>query len=214
MTQNNEEKYRITAEAFNRQAQVYQDYFMDVDLYNDTYDLFCDAIKKENPKILEAGCGPGNITRYLLSKRRDFRILGTDVAPNMVRLAEINNPGAQFKVMDARNIGELSEKYDGIVCGFCMPYLSKEDCAELIKDCHSLLNDGGVLYFSVIEDNYDKSEYETSSQGEKFFQYYHEEGYLKKYLNENKFTLLALERKQLIRPNRSVSKNLIFIAKK
>jgi hypothetical protein len=35
---------------------------MEMDLYNDTFDLFCNSIEKENADMLELAYGPGNIT--------------------------------------------------------------------------------------------------------------------------------------------------------
>lgn len=80
--------YNETFETWNKVAQLYQDKFMDLNLYNTTYDYVCNAIIKNKAKILEVGCGPGNITKYLLSKRPDFDILGIDILPNMIELAK------------------------------------------------------------------------------------------------------------------------------
>ncbi len=121
----NEDSYKITFETWNKIAGLYQDKFMDLDLYNDTYDRFCEEILNVDAKVLEIGCGPGNITRYILSKRPDLILEGIDVAPDMILLAQKNNPGAVFHEMDARKIDMLGGKYDAVVCGFCMPYLSK-----------------------------------------------------------------------------------------
>ena len=73
-----------TFETWNKIALLYQNKFMDFELYNETYDFICNSIIKEKAKILEIGCGPGNITKYLLSKRPDFNIYGIDIAPNMI----------------------------------------------------------------------------------------------------------------------------------
>ena len=154
-----------TSQTWDKLAMQYQDKFMDLDLYNDTYDLFCERIPKPGAEILEIGCGPGNITKYMLSKRPDLNVLGTDVAPHMIELAQQNNPSASFKVMDCRNLRMLQRKFDGIVCGFVAPYLSKEDVEKLIADCSSHLNVGGWLYISLIEGDYNLSGIEASSDG-------------------------------------------------
>lgn len=60
-------RYKETFETWNKGASMYQDKFMDLDLYNENYDFFCDSLNKPNSKILEIGCGPGNITKYILS---------------------------------------------------------------------------------------------------------------------------------------------------
>ena len=72
------DKSKIAVAIFNKLAKMYQDKFMNVDLYSESFDLFCNAIQKENATILEIACGPGNITKYLLNKRPDFNILGID----------------------------------------------------------------------------------------------------------------------------------------
>lgn len=146
---------------------------MDVDIYNQTYDRFCNSIKKKNAEILEIGCGPGNITKYLLSKRPDFNLLGIDVAPNMIELAEKNNPSANFKVMDCRNIKDLDTKYDGIICGFCIPFLTQEDRSRFIADCHSILNDESTIYISFMDGSPEQSGYKTGSNGAQVYFNYH-----------------------------------------
>ena len=178
--------YKITAETYNRIAKLYRDTFMDLDLYNDTYDVFCELIEKRNAEILEIGCGPGNITRYIGNKRPGFVIDAIDVAPDMIGLARESNPGVSFMLMDCRHIGQLSKRYDGIMCGFCIPYLSKEDCRKLIKDSSVLLNRGGILYLSFIGGNYSHSGFETGKHGTVYL-YYHEQDNLVALLEEQHF---------------------------
>lgn len=209
------DSYKLTFQTWDKLASKYQDKFMDLDLYNDTYDRFCQLVHKPGSKIFEIGCGPGNIAKYLLHKRPDFDLLAIDTAPNMIALARQNNPSAHFEVMDCRQIDSLTTQFDGIVCGFCMPYLSREDCAKLIKDCASLLNPGGILYFSAIEDEYGKSGFETSSDGQhSMFVYYHEEAYLRESLTENNFELTDLVRKVYPKSDETSSTHLIVIARK
>lgn len=209
------DNYDITFKIWDQLASSYQDKFMNLDLYNDTYDRFCELVKPSNASILEVGCGPGNITRYVLAKRPDLNIEGIDVAPNMLKLAKKNNPSANFKIMDCRHIDTLNKTYDAILCGFCLPYLSKEDCHKFIKDCASLLTAGGILYFSAIEDDYTKSRMETSSNGEHtIFVYYHEAAYLQQWLKEYGFEEVSLDRKYYTKVDGSSSVHLIIIAKK
>lgn len=82
------DRYTETFETWNKIATLYQDKFMQLDLYNNTYDFICKSINKYQAKILEIGCGPGNITKYLLSNRPDFDIFGIDIASNMIEIAK------------------------------------------------------------------------------------------------------------------------------
>jgi SAM-dependent methyltransferase len=180
------DKYKETFETWNNIALLYQEKFMEMDLYNDTYDIICNAIDKPKAKLLEIGCGPGNITKYLLSKRQDFDIFGIDIAPNMVELASINNPTAHFAVMDCREINNLDSKYDGIIVGFCLPYLSRSESNELFSNAYDLLNDNGLIYLSFVEGEPNKSDYKVGSGGRVYF-YYHKLDDIISKLNSFKF---------------------------
>lgn len=166
------DKYKETFDTWNNIASIYQDKFMDLDLYNDSYDYICNIVTKQKAKLLEIGCGPGNITKYLLSKRPDFDIFGIDIAPNMIELAKLNNPTANFEVMDSRHINKLDTKYDGIICGFCLPYLSAAESNELISNSYDLLNENGLIYLSFVEGDPDKSGFKVGNGGRVYFQFH------------------------------------------
>ncbi|MES2617343.1 MAG: class I SAM-dependent methyltransferase [Bacteroidota bacterium] len=182
-----DDRYTETFKTWNKVALLYQDKFMDLDLYNDTYDFICNTITKNKAKLLEIGCGPGNITKYLLSKRPDFDIFGIDIAPNMIALAKVNNPTASFGVMDSRSIHEISSTYDGIICGFCLPYLSQHDSQKLIADSYNLLNENGLLYISFVEGDPNKSDYQTASSGDRTYFYFYNLDDLSAQLQKNNF---------------------------
>lgn len=179
--------YKETFETWNKIASLYQAKFMDLDLYNESYDLFCNSINNEKAKLLEIGCGPGNITRYLLSKRPDFTIYGIDISPNMIELAKANNPSASFDVMDCREISIIQSKFDGVVCGFCFPYLSQSDVSKLISDCYNLLTTGGVLYMSFVEGEPGKSGFQSGNSGDRAYFYYHRLKNINQLLVDNNF---------------------------
>lgn len=178
---------------FNQVAHRYVEKYMDVGAYADGLEAFCEQIKTPNARILDIACGPGNITRFLLSKRPDFQILGIDLADEMLGLAERNNPSASFQNMNATAIKSLRPGYDGIICGFGLPYLSKEEAIQLIFDAASLLTLRGTLYLSTMEGNYAQSGYIGSSEGgdQRLYTYYHQADYLLAALEQAGFTQIA-----------------------
>lgn len=188
------DKTKIAVEVFNSNASLYQERFMDVSLYHEALNRFCDELSGN--RILELACGPGNITRFLLERNPDLKILATDLSVNMLNLAKANNPMAAVQSLDCREIWKLTEKYDGIVCGFGFPYLSKEDAIQFIKDAQLVLNKGGVLYLSTMEDDYSKSDWKLPSSGQPpaAFIHYHEAAYLIEALEQNGFAILLTDR--------------------
>lgn len=208
------DKSKVAVDIFNKHASLYQTKFMDVSLYHASFDFFCDSINKQNTEILELACGPGNITKYLLSKRSDFRILGTDLAPNMIELAKQNNPHAEFQLLDCRKIVELNKKFDAVMCGFCLPYLSKEETTKLFEDVSKILNPGGVIYISTMEDDYLTSGLRKGSQGDEMFMHYYLESDLTAPLIKNGFKINYVNRVKSEMTDGSVVTDLILIAEK
>lgn len=200
-------------EVFNKLADGYQEKFMDVSLYHHSLNVFCEAIQKEKASLLELACGPGNITKYLLDHHPDYDIIGMDLAPNMIALAKSNNPSAEFLLMDCRAIPSLNKKFDGIICGFGLPYLSKTEAIQLIKDAANHLHNNGVLYISTMEDDNSKSGLRTGSTGDQLFQNFHQADYLTQTIEENGLSVIHLEKKEYLYHNEKTT-DLIIIAQK
>lgn len=199
---------------FNKWADLYQEKYMDVSLYHDTLDIFCALVTPKDAAVLELACGPGNITKYILNRRPDFNILATELAPNMLELAKQNNPGIECRLLDCRNILSLNKKFNAIMCGFCLPYISKEEALQLIADASAMLYPGGVLYISTMENDYSKSGYKTGSTGEQLYMHFHEVGYLTAALQQHNFLISTVKRQNYPEKDGSTTTDLILIAVK
>lgn len=207
------DKYKETFETWNNIANLYQDKFMQLDLYDETYDYICTSISQQGGKLLEIGCGPGNITKYLLSKRPDFDIFGIDIAPNMIELAKKNNPTANFAVMDSREILSLNTKFNGIISGFCLPYLSDAEAIDFISQAYELLNENGLLYMSFVEGNPAESCFKVGGGGRVYF-HFHILEHLKEQLVARKFEELKTFKVAFPRSENETEMHTILIAKK
>lgn len=205
---------KIAVAVFDKHAQAYQEKFMDVSLYADELDDFCRYVSKSGAEILELACGPGNVTRYLLGKRKDFKILGTDLSQNMIHLASLNNPDARFQLLDCRQGNSLGGTFDAIVCSFCLPYLTNEECLKLIKDASALLKLGGHFYLSTMEGGDLASGFKKGSGGEEIFMRYYQPDFLATALEESNFKVLNLYRKNYPESDGSVTIDLVIISQK
>lgn len=201
---------------FDAYAEGYQDKYMDVSQYQATLDLFCAAITTAQAQVLELACGPGNLTRYLLAQRPDWQLLGTDLSAKMIQLARLNNPTAKFELMDIKAAGKLTQQFHGVICGFGLPYCSKEAALQLIADLPSILYSNGVVYLSTMEDDYSRSSYKGPSSGgtPQLYTYYHEADYLCAALKKNGFDILQLKRSDIAGQATDTAKDLVIIARK
>lgn len=209
----NKDKYQETFETWNNIADLYEEKFMQVDLYDESYDCICTSIIKLNAKILDLGCGPGNITKYLLTKRPDFDIFGIDIAPKMIDLAKRNNPTANFAVMDSRQIFMLNTKFDAIINGFCLPYFSENEAINFIDHANELLNKNGLLYISFVEGKPEDSDYKVGNGGRVYFNF-HILDELKNQLSISNFEVLKLFKIAFPRSEKESEIHTVMVAKK
>lgn len=180
-----------TEHIFDTYAREYQEKFMDLEPYHSSLDQFSEYIKSGS-KLLDIGCGPGSVSVYLQKKNPEIRIFGIDLSRNMLELAKRNIPFGEFRKMDCRNIDSLEEKFDAIVCGFCLPYLSEPEVADLLKNAAAILNSEGVLYLSTMVTDQYKSQCVGPSQGGdlRLLTHYHQAASLRDALKNNGFSLL------------------------
>ena len=205
--------FDLSVKRFDEFAEEYAQRFMEIGAYFDSIELFCASIKSDFPRILELGCGPGNVTRVLKQRFPKSRITALDLAPRMIELARKTLPEVDFKVMDVRDISTISEQFDAIMCSFCLPFLSATDATKLIADCADRLITGGVFYLSTMEGDETRAGFEsTSFSGEsKFYFNYHRQADLEATFFENRFKILQAKRQDYQEPDGSLTTDLIFI---
>lgn len=207
------DKSAESVKVFDKLASLYQEKYMDVSQYAEGLEIFSAALPSTKPRILELACGPGNVTRFLLNKRPDLNITGTDLSENMVALAKINNPEGDFFVMDCRNLKELSGPYEGVVCAFAFPYLTKEEVEQLITSVSIILSPGGSFYLSTMIGKYEDSGLRKGSTGDEIYMHFHESEHIESILEENSLKIVN----KWIQPFESTSNpatDLIIIAQK
>lgn len=207
-------KQEETFATWNKVAKLYEEKFMHLDLYNDSYDLFCAALPNEKTSVLDVACGPGNISKYLRHKMPACEMDAIDVSPNMIALARSNNPEANCMLMDCREINKLQQKYDGIINGFGVPYLSKEECAVFIIDAATLLNSKGILYISFVEGNYADSGFKAGNTGDRTYFYYHSLKELLNNLEDANFDIITTQEKYYENSKAITETHSIILARK
>ena len=104
-------------------------------------ELVMDAVR--GPRILDAGCGTGRMTRALHD--RGYDVIGLEPDRDMADFARRINPGVeivQARLEDALSHG-VTEPFNTVILNTVLPFA--EDPAALIRAAASLLAPGGRL---------------------------------------------------------------------
>jgi len=203
-----------TVKSWNALSVVYSDRFDELPDYIDSYQYFLDRIP-EGSSLFEIGCGPGTITRFIIRSRPDLNLIATDAAPAMIELARHRLPGPEFRVLDARNLNTVTGLFSGIVCGFCLPYLSREESGGVLRESARLLSPNGLLYVSVMEEDYSRSAVIPGKEpGHEMAVFYYTEADLTSLLTAAGFTVLKDFRLNMQVSTSQPASQLILIAQK
>lgn len=187
----------VTIQSFHETAPAYESRFMDCSGYAQDLSAFC-GLLAPGARILDLGCGPGNVARFVLDARPDVKVLGVDAASAMLERFRKNVPEAEARTCDLRDVAGLCGSFDAALASFCLPFLGQDEAAELLRAVGRLVVPQGVLYLSTMQGRGGGFE-RTSFGGERDFYFnYFERTFLDDTLATAGFEVLSY-REQLYR---------------
>ncbi len=136
---------------YKQLARVYHEMYKSIFDYSKEFKLYHKLLKKYKAgKILEVGCGSGNLATLFLDAGYDY--IGFDLSSEMLEIAQEVEPRAKFIQGDMRNLS-LDNTFDSIlITGRSFTYLtSNRDVMDTLSAIHKHLNKNGLLIF----DNFD-----------------------------------------------------------
>jgi cyclopropane fatty-acyl-phospholipid synthase-like methyltransferase len=201
-----------TVGIFDKYAKQYQDKYMAHGPYVETYSYLAGLVK-EGSSVLDVGCGPANISKFLSDCIAALTIHGCDLSPQMINLAKQNLPNGHFELRDSRDLKSILAKYDVVISGFCFPYLTDTEVREFISETQAHLNAGGLFYLSTMEGKYSDSGYPDENAVERLYTYYHQEEFLVECLKNADFEILKVKRSPFMENGATTATDLFIYAR-
>jgi len=101
--------------------------------------------------VLDLGCGTGLPTAAQLAGA-GHRVTGVDLSAEMIRLARLNVPGADFHQGDMRDV---QGTYDAVVAFFVLLMLPLREFSDALARVRDVLRPGGLFCLSMVEADLD-----------------------------------------------------------
>lgn len=133
-------------DSYDRIAQRYADEFFG-ELSHKPFD--CDLLDRfaalvgPGAAVLDVGCGPGHVGRYL--KERGVAAVGLDLSPAMVACATRLNPDMTFTQGSMLALPFADNTFAGIVAFYSIIHLDRADAPLALAEFHRALQPGGWL---------------------------------------------------------------------
>ncbi len=173
---------KITRETYDKTAKEYaKGRAKGKGMFRKSLRRFVHLIGKEG-LVLDAGCGPGRDSKYLL--RHGMDVIGIDYSNKMLGEAVKNVGDCRFIHMDMRNLRFDKSIFDGIWANASILHIPKRDVNAVLSEFRRVLKPNGILYVSVRKGGKEEIVKKKSYKGGKKFFANYEIGELKK-LAEN-----------------------------
>lgn len=207
------ERISKTITAYDKNCIAFNDKFMEFPPYIQKIEEFIDLLEP-GVKVLDLGCGPGNVSRQLMLSGKKFKIEGIDLSEEMVKLARKNAPSGDFSCKDIREISFSKESYDVLILSFCIVHLSETEMLSLLQKVSTYLKEKGKLYLSFMEGKNDGFEKTSFSNEEIYYYYYHSAERVGKILKDNHLSILKVTKQDYQENDGTITTDVFIFAEK
>jgi SAM-dependent methyltransferase len=94
-------------------------------------------------QIVDVGCGPGHVARYLAG--RGARVEGIDLSPEMIAEASAGHPDLAFRVADMFALPHATGSLAGVVAFYAIVHLRSSELAAPLAEFRRVLAAGGLV---------------------------------------------------------------------
>lgn len=109
-----------------------------------------DAIKNVKGKILDIGCGGGNMAKAIKRERPDLKVYGIDISKTAIHAAKKNDQGVYFVNNSSESLSFKDNYFDAVVMYDVLEHVEKP--AKTIKELKRVLKKDGLIHiFSPLD---------------------------------------------------------------
>lgn len=137
-------------DCYNKTAKNYSEKFIDELSKKHLDRILLEAFaarNMNNGKLIDLGCGPGQTTKYL-SDCGITDIVGIDISPVMVKVANNSNPFIQFETADILNLKYANGSFGSAIAFYSILHFNYEHVKTAFKEIKRILTANGQFLFS------------------------------------------------------------------
>lgn len=208
-------------DAYNASAVSFDERIGGLTNYDEAYDALA-SLLGESPSVLDTACGPGNISAYIARKVPHASFVLMDLSEGMLKVARSHLPEAELIEHDICSF-DLGRKFDAVINGFGLPYLSPEDALRHFSTVYSHLKENGLYYLSFMNVNeerhpgmksYTQDEHPSFNPSAYITVTYHSQEVILRQLQETGFTLVKRWNLDYRESDGSITTDVVMILRK
>lgn len=105
-------------------------------------DAFAAAVRSgDDPRVLDAGCGGGRMTRYLAE--RGCHVEGVDLSPGMIAMARRDHPELVFTVGELSDLPYRDDAFAGVMLWYSIIHTPPDELSRIAVEVARVLRPRG-----------------------------------------------------------------------
>lgn len=137
-----DDKKAQTLSAYNSNADKFDEHFNKFGVRIQDIERTLSYVKKDNPSVLELGCGNGRDAKEILKRTNHY--LGLDLSGELVRIAKEKNPGGRFVEGDFDSF-VFPNNLDVVFAFSSLLHADKASLERIFDGAYEALCDGGEM---------------------------------------------------------------------
>lgn len=114
------------------------------------FDKHLTEFYKPTTRVLDLGCGSGRVVKHLITQGiRPKNIVGADISPEMLAIAQKNVPDVRFIEADISEGIATNETFDLVTCSLVIQHLDDKQLGKALLNIRDGLTRGGILFYLV-----------------------------------------------------------------
>lgn len=155
------QSYDSHADAYAREANERGSWMADID-------KVFELVGKENPFIVELGCGNGRDAKEFV--KRTNRYLGVDASEKLLKNARALVPKAEFQQASFSSF-QFPTKIDAVVAFASLLHVDKDVVQNILRESENHLNEKGIIFLTLQQGPYQKEVKKDTMGTRTFYKY-------------------------------------------
>jgi len=131
-------------ESFNKQASTYDEDFNSEHARKIYNHIIKTTGNLDGKKILDVGCGTGNVLKMIHDKYREAQLYGIDISEKMLEKAKAKlQNNADLTLGDSENLPYYNSTFDVIICNDSFHHYPNPE--GVLREFNRVLRDGGIF---------------------------------------------------------------------
>lgn len=143
-------QYKNVLDCYNKTAKAYAQNFYE-ELADKPFDrLMLQRLAQEHKNegsFLDLGIGPGQTTQYL-HQLGIKELIGTDLSPEMIKIAQELNPNIHFEVANILDLAYANNNFRAITAFYAIVHFNYDEIVQALSEIYRILQPKGQFLFS------------------------------------------------------------------